>query len=96
MAKAPVRGRVKTRLCPPYTPEEAARLAEAALADTLDAVAGCGVSRRILALDGEPGSWLPAGFEVVRQAAGAFDERLAAAWDAARGPGVQIGMDTPQ
>ncbi len=78
------------------TPEEAARLAEAALADTLDAVAGCGVGWRVLALDGEPGDWLPPGFDVFPQAAGSFDERLAAAWDAAGGPGVQIGMDTPQ
>jgi uncharacterized protein len=96
MAKAPVPGRVKTRLCPPCTPEQAAQLAEAALADTLDAVAGCGVRRRILALDGEPGDWLPPGFDVVPQASGPFDERLAAAWDAAGGPGVQIAMDTPQ
>lgn len=96
MAKAPVPGRVKTRLCPPCTAEQAAQLAGAALADTLDAVAGCGVRRRILALDGEPGDWLPPGFDVVPQAAGSFDERLAAAWEAAGGPGVQIGMDTPQ
>ena len=96
MVKAPVPGRVKTRLCPPCTPEQAAQLAKAALADTLDAVAGCGADRRVLALDGEPGDWLPAGFDVVPQAAGGFDERLAAAWQAARGPGVQIGMDTPQ
>ena len=96
MAKAPVPGRVKTRLCPPCTPEQAARLAEAALADTLEAVAGCGVRRRILAIDGKPGGWLPSGFEVVPQASGSFDERLAAAWDAAGGAGVQIGMDTPQ
>ncbi|MDQ4131621.1 MAG: glycosyltransferase [Actinomycetota bacterium] len=96
MAKAPVPGRVKTRLCPPCTPEQAAQLAEAALADTLDAVAGSGVSRRILALDGEPGAWLPPGFDVVPQSSGSLDERLAAAWDAAGGPGIQIGMDTPQ
>jgi glycosyltransferase A (GT-A) superfamily protein (DUF2064 family) len=96
MAKAPVPGRVKTRLCPPCTPGEAARLAEAALVDTLGAVAACGIGRRVLALDGEPGDWLPAGFEVVPQVPGSFDERLAAAWDAAGGPGVQIGMDTPQ
>ena len=96
MAKAPVPGRVKTRLCPPCTPEQAARLAEAALADTLEAVARCGVRRRILALDGEPGAWLPSGFDVVAQAPGSFDERLAAAWDAAGGPGIQIGTDTPQ
>ncbi len=96
MAKAPVAGRVKTRLCPPCTPEEAAALAEAALADTLEAVSACGARRRILALDGVPGPWLPPGFEVVPQAAGGLDRRLAAAWYAAGGPGVQIGMDTPQ
>ena len=38
LAKAPVPGRVKTRLCPPCTPAEAALLAEAALVDTLCAV----------------------------------------------------------
>lgn len=96
MAKSPVPGRVKTRLCPPCTPEQAAALAEAALADTLDSVAACAAGRRIVALDGVPGPWLPAGFEVVPQAAGGLDRRLAAAWAAAGGPGVQIGMDTPQ
>lgn len=96
VAKAPVPGKVKTRLCPPCTPVEAAALAEAALADTLDAVAACGVGRRILALDGDPGPWLPAGFEVVPQCAGGLAERLVGAWAVAGGPGVQIGMDTPQ
>ena len=96
MAKAPVPGRVKTRLCPPCTPHEAAALAEAALADTLDAVTGCGAGHRILALEGAPGPWLPPGFEVIPQATGGLDRRLAAAWAAAGGPGVQIGMDTPQ
>lgn len=96
MAKSPVAGRVKTRLCPPCTPHEAAALAEAALADTLDAVAASGAERRIVALDGAAGPWLPPGFEVVPQVDGPFDRRLAAAWAAAGGPGVQIGMDTPQ
>ncbi len=96
MAKAPVPGRVKTRLCPPCTPAEAAAVAEAALVDTLEAVAASGASRRILALDGEPGPWLPSGFRVVPQRGGGLDERLASAWAAAGGPGVQIGMDTPQ
>ena len=96
MAKSPVPGRVKTRLCPPCTPEEAAALAEAALADTLEAVAGCGASRRIIALDGAPGPWLPPGFRVIPQVAGGLDRRLAAAWSVAGGPGLQIGMDTPQ
>ena len=96
MAKSPVAGRVKTRLCPPCTPEEAAALAEAALADTLEAVAASGARRRILALDGAPGPWLPPGFDVVPQSLGGLDRRLAAAWTAAGGPGLQIGMDTPQ
>lgn len=96
MAKAPVAGRVKTRLCPPCTPREAAALAEAALADTLEAVAASGACRRIVALDGPPGPWLPEGFCVIPQATGGLEHRLAAAWTAAGGPGVQIGMDTPQ
>ena len=45
MAKSPVAGRVKTRCCPPCTPTQAAELAAAALADTLDAVAGCAAPR---------------------------------------------------
>ena len=42
-------------------------MAAAALADTLDVVRACSAERRVLALDGEPGDWLPAGFEVVAQ-----------------------------
>jgi uncharacterized protein len=96
MAKSPVAGRVKTRLCPPCTPAEAAAIAEAARADTLAAVAACRAGRRIVALDGAPGPWLPPGFEVIPQVDGGLDIRLAAAWAAAGGAGVQIGMDTPQ
>jgi rSAM/selenodomain-associated transferase 1 len=96
MAKAPVAGRVKTRLVPPYTHDEAAALAQAALADTLDAAMGCGADEVIVALEGEAGPWLPAGCRVIRQRGGGFDERLAAAWHDAGGPGVQVGMDSPQ
>ena len=96
MAKTPRPGEVKTRLCPPFSPHEAASIAEAALRDTLEAVAQSGAERRIVALDGVPGAWLPPGFEVIDQGTGAFDQRLAAAWMRAGGPGVQIAMDTPQ
>jgi len=96
MAKEPRPGRVKTRLCPPCSPVEAAGIAAAALADTLEAVAGCGADRLVLALDGRPGPWLPSGFEVVAQEVGTFAERLDAAWARVGGPGLQIGMDTPQ
>jgi len=100
IAKEPVSGRVKTRLTPAYTPAEAAELAEAALADTLAAVASVGVTRRILALAGSPGRWLPPGFDVIAQRGGGLDERLA--WALADAlvtspdPLVFIGMDTPQ
>ena len=42
IAKAPVAGRVKTRLCPPCSPQQAADVAAAALADTFDAVDAVG------------------------------------------------------
>ncbi|MEV5611194.1 DUF2064 domain-containing protein [Streptomyces sp. NPDC052225] len=98
IAKAPVPGRVKTRLTPPFTPAEAARLAEAALRDTLDAALAAPVRRRLLVLEGAPGPWLPAGFDVVRQRGDGLDERLAAAFEdaAADGPALLVGMDTPQ
>ncbi|WP_306322750.1 MULTISPECIES: DUF2064 domain-containing protein [unclassified Streptomyces] len=96
IAKEPRPGRVKTRLTPPFTPQDAAGLAEAALADTLDAVAATPAARRVLVLDGAPGPWLPPGFEVVPQCAGGLDERLAAAFAACSGPALLIGMDTPQ
>jgi uncharacterized protein len=100
IAKAPIPGRVKTRLTPPFSPAQAAQLAEAALADTLAAAAGVRVARHVLALEGEPGRWLPAGFQVVRQRRRGLDERIAAALCDAYAqlpvPVVLIGMDTPQ
>ncbi|TWV55874.1 DUF2064 domain-containing protein [Streptomyces misionensis] len=96
IAKEPRPGRVKTRLTPPFTPAEAAGLAEAALADTLRAVAAAPASRRVLVLDGTPGAWLPPGFEVLPQCAGGLDERLADAFGHCAGPALLIGMDTPQ
>ncbi|WP_049563809.1 TIGR04282 family arsenosugar biosynthesis glycosyltransferase [Nonomuraea sp. SBT364] len=100
IAKEPVAGRVKTRLTPPFSPGQAAALAEAALADSLRAVAATPAAQRVLALDGLPGRWLPAGFVVIPQRGAGLDERLAAAFsDAYRllpEPVVLIGMDTPQ
>jgi uncharacterized protein len=96
LAKSPVPGRVKTRLCPPCTPEEAARLAEAALSDTLHVVAATPCTRRVLVLDGAPGAWLPEGFEVLPQRGDGLDERLAHAFADVGTGGVLIGMDTPQ
>jgi glycosyltransferase A (GT-A) superfamily protein (DUF2064 family) len=96
IAKEPVPGRVKTRLVPPCTHEQAASLAEAALTDTLQAVLMVPARRRVLVLEGRPGPWLPPGFDVVAQCGGPLDERLAGAFAAVRGPALLIGMDTPQ
>ncbi|MBA3840798.1 MAG: glycosyltransferase [Thermoleophilaceae bacterium] len=96
IAKEPRPGLSKTRLSPPCSPEEAAALAEAALHDTLESVAAVPAARRVLVLEGRPGPWLPAGYEVVPQRAGGLDERLAGAFAAATGPAFLVGMDTPQ
>ena len=96
IAKQPLPGRVKTRLVPPCTPGQAAVLAEAALADTLHTVLATPARRRVLVLDGEPGPWLPPGFDIAPQCAGGLDERLADAFASVPGPALLIGMDTPQ
>ncbi len=96
IAKAPVAGHSKTRLCPPCTPEQAAALAAAALADTLAAVAASPAARRVVVLDGEPGGWLRPGFEVIPQRGGGLADRLAAAFADLDGPALVVGMDTPQ
>ncbi|MFD0273515.1 DUF2064 domain-containing protein [Kitasatospora sp. NPDC127111] len=101
ITKAPVPGRVKTRLTPHFTPEQAADLAAAALEDTLHTLSAVPAGQRLLVLDGEPGAWLPAGWQVVPQRGGGLDERLAAAFAAAArlapgAPALLVGMDTPQ
>ena len=103
IAKEPRPGRVKTRLQSRFSPVQAAGLAAASLRDTLDAVLTADVDRRVLALDGATGDWLPAGIDVIDQAAGGLDRRLAAAFGqvfqtAGPGPGevLLVGMDTPQ
>lgn len=96
IAKEPVPGRVKTRLTPPCTPQEAATLAEASLTDTLHTVLRTPARRRVLVLDGTPGPWLPPGFEVVPQVSGGLDERIAGAFARCDGPALLVGMDTPQ
>ena len=96
LAKAPRAGRSKTRLCPPCTPAEAAALARAALADTLDAVLATPAARRVLVLDGPAGDWVPAGVDVLAQRGDGLDQRLAHAFADVGAPALLIGMDTPQ
>ncbi|WP_055500385.1 TIGR04282 family arsenosugar biosynthesis glycosyltransferase [Streptomyces albus] len=102
IAKEPRPGRAKTRLAPAFTARGAAALAAAALTDTLRTVLAVPARRRVLVLDGRPGPWLPepgeggAGLEIVPQAGGSLDERLAAAFALCDGPALLVGMDTPQ
>lgn len=97
LSKTPEPGRSKTRLCPPCTPEEAALLAEAALLDTLETAENApGLGCRVLALDGDVGSWIPVGWEVIRQRGKGLAERIANAFGDVGGPALLIGMDTPQ
>ena len=109
MAKAPVAGRVKTRLGYDIGMDLAARLAAAALLDTLDTCTrGFGADHCHLALDGDLSTAVDgdlirralAGWSVTRQRGDTLAVRLVNAHgdlaEAAPGPVVQIGMDTPQ
>jgi rSAM/selenodomain-associated transferase 1 len=96
IAKAPQPGRSKTRLSPPLSLVQAADLAEAALRDTLAAVAATPAARRMLVLDGPRCPWLPANVDVIGQRGRGLDERLANAFADLPGPTLIIGMDTPQ
>jgi uncharacterized protein len=109
LAKAPVPGRVKTRLCPPATPQRASELAAAALLDTIETVRAVTGVRVLVALDGDlraAARWSEldialSGTTVVDQRGAGLGARIAAAHaDAAdRFPGLPtllVGMDTPQ
>lgn len=97
VAKAPVPGRVKTRLCPPCTPRGAAIVAAAALADTLAAVGTIPAAAHTLVIAGHYPA--PAGWRTVGQRGAGLGHRLAHAFadTASTGTGsILIGMDTPQ
>jgi uncharacterized protein len=96
IAKDPQPGRCKTRLCPPCTPDQAARLAAAALSDTLDVVTSIPSARSVLVLDGDPSRWRRPGLEIVPQRGQGLAERLAGAFADTGSPALLVGMDTPQ
>jgi hypothetical protein len=97
VAKAPVPGQVKTRLCPPCTPQQAAAVALAALADTLRAADAAPVAVRTLLLHGRMAA--RDGWRTVVQRGDGLGARLANGLADTAVPGVAtvaIGMDTPQ
>ncbi|MFJ2370387.1 DUF2064 domain-containing protein [Microbacterium sp. NPDC087665] len=93
MAKECIPGRVKTRLHPPLSLEDAARVAAASLADTLDAVQATGLPVIVCA---QGAVAVPVGVRTIPQVEGGLDERIGAALDECRGRVLLIGMDTPQ
>lgn len=96
IAKETLPGKVKTRLHPDLSYEDAAGVAAAALADTMLTVQALPATRRILLFDGTVLPPWSEHFEIVPQTSGGLDERIGAAFDAATGRTVLIGMDTPQ
>jgi len=100
---------VKTRLCPPASPAQAARIAAAAFADTVDAVLAVPDVTPVVALTGDlaqaiDGAALTEQLRattVLPQRGTTLGQRIAAAYaDTAAAVGylpvLQIGMDTPQ
>lgn len=105
IAKAPVAGRVKTRLGAEVGMAAAADLAAAALLDTVSAcTAAAGAEHCHLALEGDLAGAvrgeeirsLLGGWTVTAQRGHGLGERLAAAHADVPGRRVQVGMDTPQ
>jgi uncharacterized protein len=109
LAKAPVPGEVKTRLCPPATYPQAARIAAAAFRDTLDAVLAVPGVTPVVALTGDLARAVDSAAlterlratTVLAQRGTTLGQRIAAAYaDTAvavgQRPVLQIGMDTPQ
>ena len=96
IAKECLPGKAKTRLTPPLRPAQAAALVQSSLSQTLDTVRFLLAGRRLLVFQGTARESDAAGFELVPQAAGGLDERLAAICTASAGPLLILGMDTPQ
>ncbi len=99
-AKQPVPGQVKTRLCPPLTETEAARLSQVALAETVQGLWET-APRMVLFYAGDY-AWFKRAFpevQLVAQAAGGLGERLHQAveqlFEAGGGPVLLIGADSP-
>ena len=103
-AKAPMPGRVKTRLVPPLSPEEAAAVARACLETTLRRFAPAHEAPIMLFLDGEPDRAVrelvgSLGIGIAPQVGADLGARLEAAFGLLREGGatktVAIGSDSP-
>ncbi len=103
-AKAPMAGRVKTRLVPPLTHEDAARVARASLEDTVRFIVPAVPYSWTLFLDGDVDSPMRRladenGFDIASQEGPELGARLKAAFRELRSRGARrvlaIGSDSP-
>ncbi|HEY7728064.1 MAG TPA: DUF2064 domain-containing protein, partial [Candidatus Eisenbacteria bacterium] len=104
LAKAPVAGHAKTRLVPPLSPLEAARVARALLSATVESLVLAVPARWTLFLDGQADAGLlglacRAGMNLRPQSDGDLGARLISALRALRAEGATrvaaIGADAP-
>jgi len=110
MAKAPVPGRVKTRLTPTLSPDQAAEVHTAMMQCVLDRLSeyfpAASPAGRVLALDGDlervprvagrPAVTIPPGWRAFEQGPGDLGERLIRVWERlGRGPVAFFGVDRP-
>ena len=98
MARAPVPGRVKTRLQQAFTAAECAEIQEALIARTLRWALDVAPEATFLALDGPGLAYLPARVTTIAQVGEELGERLtnatAQAFRAGAGPLLVVGVDT--
>ncbi len=98
-ARTPAPGKVKTRLLPRLTPEQACELHRAMIEDTAELVAAFPGPRRILYSEEVPALDLAPGTETGRQAAGDLGAKLSAAlgetFAADARKVVVLGSDSP-
>ncbi len=104
LAKAPIPGQVKTRLCPPFTKTGAAALYSCLLEDVAEEMARVTRARRYLFYTPAGSARLfrrsPfSGFEQILQSRGSLGKRMAGAFDTAFARGctraVLVGADCP-
>jgi uncharacterized protein len=104
MAKVPVRGEVKTRLCPPLTLAQAAELGRCLLADRVEQLGAVPLSDRLVAFwpperEPEARELVPAGLRLVAQHGEDLGARMARLLSDLLAEGyagaIVVGTDTP-
>lgn len=98
VAKEPIAGKVKTRLCPPLDGTQASELAKCALHDTMKELGNHKDIKRVLYVDGEIENFNSKLFKTIHQVKGELGVRLSHVFSEVEEqyPCAVIAMDTPQ